>query len=441
MKREYSGPPIDGTEQHISERDVDGETVAGTSDDDLGDERVDVWPDAVPREPFEQGVSDGQSLHTQIIEQLAIKDGPNQVVAERVGCSGERVRAVRNKVSVFAKPDDVGFRIPEFPGNYSIADGVMDHEEARFDANSTNDLDGGEWSVEEIGRRYYDDGEPVASIADDLGISVHRVQGKLPHYEHEEGSGQTMSAAGEPPTAESSGGDGPDCDWPEGLPLTHFRTSVQRKIICYLMDHPGASAREVADHADCVRSYVNSVLDKASIWVDPDDVPFPVRKVPHHQKHRDLAEKLGIELPDKDDRVEPLFGAQARTDDTGADELDVSAEEIARRRYEEDEPSDSIAEDLGVSLQWVVGMLGNYKQHSEPEESAQDPREVDADTPTEAVTGAPPSPVPDGSEETEMATRADGGEDGRALGQFVKAAGVVLAVWKLYDILTGRDSA
>lgn len=423
MKRDYDGPPIDGTEQYISERDEDGETVGGTSDDDRGDETVVDWPDAVPREPFERG-----EYQTQIVEKLAIKDRPDPLVAERVGCTRNTVRAVRNKVSVFAKPGDVSFRIPVFPGTgYSIVDKALRHEEARFDANSADELDRGAYSVDEIARRRYADHESLESIAADLGIEVARVRGKLSNYQKEEGSGQTTSAAG----GSDPESDGPDCDWPEILPLAHF-TSLQQKIICYLMDNPLASQHEVAAQVGTEPKYVTRVVDKASIWADPDDVPFPARKVPGRQRNRDMAENVGIELPEKDGEVKPLFSAQLSN---------VSAEEIARRHYEEGEASVSIANDLGVSQPRIAKILKGYKEQSESEGSAQDPTKVDADSPEEAVPESPPSPVSDRREEGEMATRADGGRGGWAAGQFVKVVGAVLAVWKLYDILTGRDSA
>lgn len=44
MKREYNGPPIDGTEQYVGERNENGETIAGTTEDDLFDESADWLP-------------------------------------------------------------------------------------------------------------------------------------------------------------------------------------------------------------------------------------------------------------------------------------------------------------------------------------------------------------------------------------------------------------
>lgn len=53
-KREYTGDPIDMTQQHISERDLDGEAERveyATDSEPDGQERVDFWPSqATPRE-------------------------------------------------------------------------------------------------------------------------------------------------------------------------------------------------------------------------------------------------------------------------------------------------------------------------------------------------------------------------------------------------------
>lgn len=56
LKREYDGPPIDATEQYVSERNKKGETVGGTTEDDLFDESAD-W---LPRDMDESDFTDKQ---------------------------------------------------------------------------------------------------------------------------------------------------------------------------------------------------------------------------------------------------------------------------------------------------------------------------------------------------------------------------------------------
>ncbi len=61
-RREYDGPPLDGTYQHISERpydDPDGETVAATDDPD-GEVTTEAVPELVdgPDEPGQSTLDD-----------------------------------------------------------------------------------------------------------------------------------------------------------------------------------------------------------------------------------------------------------------------------------------------------------------------------------------------------------------------------------------------
>jgi len=52
--RSFEGEPVDLTYQHLSERS-NGQTVAGTTDDDLGEETTDIWPsEAPPREELNE---------------------------------------------------------------------------------------------------------------------------------------------------------------------------------------------------------------------------------------------------------------------------------------------------------------------------------------------------------------------------------------------------
>lgn len=195
MSRKYEGPPIDATEQYISERETDGETVAGTSDDDNGEMTTDNWPSAVPRKPFVKGTTEGQSLQSQIVEHLSIRDGSDASVAEKIDCSTSQVQAVRNKVSVFATPDEVSFEIPDSPRSHRLADYAMAHEESRFDADSLEQLhaddsteDGEDSSTSdeeskllEICERYYEQDQDTATIAQELGIAKDSIPGRLAH--------------------------------------------------------------------------------------------------------------------------------------------------------------------------------------------------------------------------------------------------------------------
>lgn len=52
LKREYSGPPIDMTEQYIGERPNQGETVSGTSEDDFFSQHTDWLPSGVDEDDF-----------------------------------------------------------------------------------------------------------------------------------------------------------------------------------------------------------------------------------------------------------------------------------------------------------------------------------------------------------------------------------------------------
>lgn len=228
-ERSYDGEPIDAAWQSDlkdAQADRNGKTVDATPKESNGGERTDFWPSEVPHEPFVRGVSEGQSVQSQVVEALAqFPDASNSRIAEYVDCSKSQVQAVRHKVSVFVPPAAVQFAIPAEPGIQSnrLAVYALDHEESRFDRDElepdadTESSDAEEQSngsATDIARRFYDEGEEAEEIAEDLGMNLRQVTGTLAQAERNQDGSEapadaadvsTDSADGEDQSAEGSG--------------------------------------------------------------------------------------------------------------------------------------------------------------------------------------------------------------------------------------------
>lgn len=102
LKRKYEGPPIDMTEQYISERDEKGETVAGTTEDDYFTQNTDWLPSGMDEGDF----TDMQKDAIRAYLSYADRDEVTMVeIAEGNDFSKETARRAIHK----AFPDIRGF--------------------------------------------------------------------------------------------------------------------------------------------------------------------------------------------------------------------------------------------------------------------------------------------------------------------------------------------
>lgn len=187
-KREYHGEPIDLTdgpgESHLS--DKNGETVAGTTEDDNYDTKTDAWPSALPRNEF-------SPAQQEIVEKLVVNPNiSDSKLAEVMDCSSEYVRQVRHKVSAYLKPDAVPFRVPDDPTK-SIKivkrsldnDGDLPRESGEESKSQTAESGQNDDSAadEELPRqeikRLYKEGCSHAEIASAVGCDRNRVSGLI----------------------------------------------------------------------------------------------------------------------------------------------------------------------------------------------------------------------------------------------------------------------
>jgi len=153
-KREYKGPAIDLTdlpgESHIGEKD--GETVAGTTDDDLNDEETEAWPSALDKENF-------SPTETEVVKTLCLHPKASyNAVAESVGCSHALVYHARQKIKEAGKVDEVPFDVTR----------SQDHgqEQPRQEKTEETDVSAKEWFIE--------------AMSDDPGASMSEIAGKMP---------------------------------------------------------------------------------------------------------------------------------------------------------------------------------------------------------------------------------------------------------------------
>lgn len=139
-KREYSGPAIDATEQYVTERNTDGETVAGTSEDDNHDENTEAWPSALDRDDFTATEADA-------IERLCIHpDSSYSAVAEAVGCSDAMVYKARQKIKEQGKEDSVPFAVERDPKQAGKERGGKKGDDSVPEVSETGSVK--EWFIE-----------------------------------------------------------------------------------------------------------------------------------------------------------------------------------------------------------------------------------------------------------------------------------------------------
>lgn len=175
-KREYTGEPIDMTdapgETHLSKRD--GETVAGTSDDDFHDEKTDAWPSGLDRDEF-------TDLQAEIIEQFCMNpNATHMAIAENTEGSDTSVYNVKHKISAMGKGDAVPFDVPDEPtASVKAAQPYMDDgydDSADVDtAETTSEQNGVDDSI----ARMYESGHSTNEIATELGMEEQTVRGKI----------------------------------------------------------------------------------------------------------------------------------------------------------------------------------------------------------------------------------------------------------------------
>lgn len=171
LKRDYDGPPIDATQQYVSERNETGETVAGTTDDDFREETTEAWPSGLDRDEF-------TNMQADVVRALVLSPEASQsTIGDAVGCTSETVRQVKHKISAMNKAGAVPFEVPDQPNpNIKIVQKYIGDTSVRGqDESEDTDV-----TKEEI-YSMLNDGYEVADVAEELQISVNRVAGMKGH--------------------------------------------------------------------------------------------------------------------------------------------------------------------------------------------------------------------------------------------------------------------
>lgn len=123
-----------------------GDTVAGSTDDDLGDEETTLWPSELPRDIYsgakQRAVIQASVRNPDVTEYLEL--------ANIVGCSRSTVGKAFNKARVFVAPEQTVLPVPEQPSYQTVVDRVIDHPQAVFGREDFALFDGaGQTAVEQ----------------------------------------------------------------------------------------------------------------------------------------------------------------------------------------------------------------------------------------------------------------------------------------------------
>lgn len=269
--RRYNGEPIDAswTSDLV---DADNGTTVGASDDgEEGRVETEDWPTAIPKSVFKH---DKSQIQTQVIKHLVrFPNASDYEVAQAVGCSTGHVNSVRGKVSMFVEPSEVPFEIQEIPTKSGLTENLLGHEESRFDVDSWAELrdkaenrdtsEEADIDVEDIGQRFYENGESTQSIASDYGVSRNVIQGKLQGYDKDnhDGNGQTDSVRG------------------FGVPSGVF-SETQKEVFDHLIDNPESNYSDISSELDVSPSTIARTKHRSQCYVAPESLPFGVPEGP-----------------------------------------------------------------------------------------------------------------------------------------------------------------
>jgi hypothetical protein len=299
MSTEYDGEPLDlGWKSYIGSDS--GETVEASNN---GEQRNNTstmyWPDDLPESVFEH---DASGIQKEIIETAAkFNAESNEHIADMVGCSEQHVQNVKSKVSLFVEPASVSFDIPEIPVKTGLTEPLLTHEQCRFEADtwgelkgdsekSDNNTDGKPVDTEEIGERYYEDGEDAETIADEFGISVNAVGGHLAQYK----------ATKTKDVEESSINDEyQKFDALDGVFPDHYIEVFNRLAA-------GQNSSYIAEQIGMTEPVVYSVKYKSACYVVPAELPFDVpdeinKEYLNQQDKQALADRRESETDDDAD--------------------------------------------------------------------------------------------------------------------------------------------
>jgi len=154
MSRKYDGDPIDASWNSDLKNIEQKDTVDVVDDEGDGNERVECWPECLPKKRFENEGKSGENKQLAVIRFLCLHpDATDKTVAENVDIYTASVSRIRSKASVFCTPDDVPFRIPEFPvlSSRGTAEPYLSEPESRFERNTLAEIhayEASEWPEE-----------------------------------------------------------------------------------------------------------------------------------------------------------------------------------------------------------------------------------------------------------------------------------------------------
>lgn len=165
-------------ESHLSEI-VDNKTVSGTSEDENGEENVNNWPTGLPREVFNDDMSNAVKL-------LALGHGKEKV-AEKFGKTTPWVHKVKNRVALFVDPTEKDWLDGDLPRHSleNMPESVVERDDVRTPLKGSDDGDeNSDWSnyddtTREVVGRYESLGQSPSEIADEMGISMNEATGSL----------------------------------------------------------------------------------------------------------------------------------------------------------------------------------------------------------------------------------------------------------------------
>jgi len=197
MSSNYDGEPLDlawQSDLKDIQKERNGETIAGSSGEEDGAEKIEIWPSVLPLDAFRGSGSKQADVIRAFVQ---FPDADKQRIADVVGCHINTVRRSLAKASLFATPEQLPFEVPNRPqSQFYYLKNYVDHPDSRFtaeeldgepqEASSSEDESGSTIDADEIARRYYEaESETAESIAEDFDLSESQVYGYLASADYE----------------------------------------------------------------------------------------------------------------------------------------------------------------------------------------------------------------------------------------------------------------
>lgn len=431
-KREYNGPPLDGTGGHDGNGTPpwanDGETVDATGSEDPGEMTTEDFD-------FDQLQLNGEEGWIPTEEQVA---NAREILLSGKMSGGELADVYGIPHAVLSNYIGGKNHIdPEKPpaiegdnnGSYTIK-----QQDGPGETDADTDESDAHLEPEEVAkmRERAIDGETASEIANDYTVSSRQIQRRLtgdgstpsvgspPELEYDRSEGWRIPENGSEPDVGDAAGVGENA-----LPLEPFErgvgggSSVQYRVLEYLHENPEASDQGAAAAVDTSEDYIRAIRNKVSAFVEPAAVPFDIPDEPNPQKTGIVAVAVQDERSRFDSEAELVQEAEAAGEDETPD-IDIS--EIGMRYYQDGDSLEEIAADFDLSVNQVSGYLAQF-----------DADEVVTTGSEETVTDE------DGEEQRERGHRENsgaGGESGFIAGIAVGAALVVAVRW-VVDVVRG----